>query len=77
MIEVVLQIPTGSGLVTAIAQVAVVLATLLLVGMLVALGVYAYRHLRGDGIEWPEDRDDPQGNEGVTRGDSDDDWKYY
>lgn len=72
----VLQLPTGSGLLATVAQVAVAAAMVLLVGMLVALGAYAYKNLRGDGIEWPDDRED-DATEGVSRGDSDDDWKYY
>lgn len=70
----VLQLSTG--LVESFAQMAAVLASLVLVLMVVALGTYAYKHLRGDGVEWP-DEDGPPDNEGVTRGDSEDEWKYY
>jgi hypothetical protein len=75
MEPVVLQIPTD-GLLGSLAQAAVVAASLLLVLMLVALGAYAYKHLRGDGIEWPEDKESTA-ESGVTKGDSDDEWKYY
>ncbi|WP_280535863.1 hypothetical protein [Halopenitus sp. POP-27] len=37
-------------------QAAAIAGTLLLVLFLVALGGIAYKHLRGDGIEWPDDR---------------------
>lgn len=72
MLATVLQIPTGSGLLSTLAQLATVGATLVLLLMLVALGSYAYKHLRGDGIEWPDEDDD-----GVDRADGDDEWKYY
>jgi hypothetical protein len=75
MVFVVLQLPSGSGLVDSLAQVAAAAGTLVLLLMLVALGAYAYKHLRGDGIEWPEE--DEGGERGVSHGDSDDEWKYY
>lgn len=78
MDSVVLQLPTD-GLLGSLAQAAVVMATLLLLMMLVALGVYAYKHLRGDGVEWPEDKESPPDSvaDGVSKGDSDDEWDYY
>jgi hypothetical protein len=78
MEPVVLQLPVD-GLLGSLAQAAVLMATLLLVMMLVALGVYAYKHLRGDGIEWPEDKESTPDSvtDGVSKGDSDDEWDYY
>lgn len=48
--------------------------TLVLVLILVAAGGIAYKALAGDGIEWPEDVED---DDEVSRGDPDDEWKYY
>lgn len=62
----------SGGLVESLGQVAVVAGMLLLVLMFVALGTYAYKHLRGDGIEWPEDNQD---DDGVSKS-TDDEWKY-
>lgn len=78
MESVVLQLPVD-GLVGSFAQVAVLLATVLLLMMLVALGVYAYKHLRGGGVEWPEDKENGPDSvtDGVTKGDNDDEWDYY
>lgn len=61
-----------SGLVESFAQVAMLGATVVLVLMLVALGGFAYKSLRGDGIRWPDDIEE---DDGVTRSD-DDEWKY-
>ncbi|QHS17657.1 hypothetical protein [Halopenitus persicus] len=47
-------------------QAAALAGTLLLVLFLVALGGIAYKHLRGDGIEWPDDRTG-EGGSGVDR----------
>jgi hypothetical protein len=63
----------GGGLLGSLAQVAVIAGTLLLVLAVVALGVFAYRELVGDGVEWP---DEDEGDD-VTRGDSGDEWEYY
>ncbi|MFB6184191.1 MAG: hypothetical protein ABEI96_06510 [Haloarculaceae archaeon] len=66
------------GLLASVAQVAVLAGTLVLLLTFVGLGAYAYKHLVGNGVEWPEDRDDVDtGDEGVTRGGKDDEWKYY
>lgn len=51
--------------------------SIVLVLMLVALGVYAYKNLRGDGVEWPEDKPDPAEDDELRRGDNEDEWKYY
>jgi hypothetical protein len=65
----------GSGLLESISQVAVIGGTLVLVLMLVALGAFAYKSVRGDGIRWPDDVDDEDDGT-VRRNHSDDEWKY-
>jgi hypothetical protein len=45
--------------------------------MLVALGSFAYKSLRGDGIRWPSDIEDDPDEEGARRGGPDDEWEYY
>lgn len=68
--------PLVSGLADVVGDLLVIAGTLLLVLMFVALGSYAYKQLRGDGIEWPDD--DPEAaDDEVTRGSDDDEWKYY
>jgi hypothetical protein len=47
--------------------------TFVLFLMLLALAGFAYKSLTG-GVEWPEDRDD---DDGLRRGDDDDEWDYY
>ncbi len=75
---VVLQIPTGSGIVETIGKVAATVASVVLILMIVALAGYAYKHLQGDGIEWPDDVEDPgAGDDEVESGDDDDEWDYY
>ena len=76
MDAIVLQLPTD-GLLGSLAQAATVMATLLLVMMLVALGYYAYKQTRGGGVEWPEDKENASATDGVSKGDSDDEWDYY
>lgn len=49
--------------------------TLILVLILVALAGFAYKSLTGDGIKWPDDIEDD--DDGVSRGDADDEWDYY
>lgn len=49
--------------------------SLVLLLMVVALGGYAYKQLRGDGVEWPDE--DPDSDDGVTSGEADDEWDYY
>lgn len=66
----------GGGLLESVGQVAVVAASVLLVMMCIALGTYAYKHLRGDGIDWPEDRD-AEDEDGLSHGNDDDEWDYY
>ncbi len=66
----------GAGLFESAAGMLVAAGTLVFVLMLVAIGGVAYRSFRGDGIEWPEDRD-PEAEEGVSEGNRDDEWDYY
>lgn len=73
---VIAQSALGSGLLGSIARVAVILGTLLLVMGVVALAAFAYRSLSGDGVEWPDEEPD-ESDDGVSRGDSDDEYKYY
>lgn len=77
MVFVVLQAGFGSGLAESLAQVSVLAGTLVLVLMLVALGSFAYRSLRGEGIRWPDEMDDDDPDEEVKRGNPDDEWDYY
>lgn len=70
-----LQLPFDSGLLETAAQLVTVVATVVLLMMLVALGSFAYKSLRGDGIRWPDEAESDE--ETVSKGDGDDDWKYY
>jgi hypothetical protein len=65
----------GGGLTESVAQVAVLAGTLVLALMLVALGAFAYKSLRGDGIRWPDE--EAGAEDDVHRGDADDEWDYY
>ena len=65
--------PFGGGLLESVAQVAVIAGTLVLVLMLVALGGFAYKQLRG-GVEWPEE--DPGNDDTGGSGDAEE-WDYY
>ena len=68
----------GTGLVESVAQAAVLAGTLVLALGLVALGAFAYRSIRGDGIRWPDETAEADTDEkGARRGDSDDEWDYY
>lgn len=65
----------GGGLAGSVAQVAVLSGTLVLGLVLIALGAFAYKSLRGDGIRWPDGKAGAE--DGVHRGDADDEWDYY
>ncbi|AUG49234.1 hypothetical protein BVU17_16800 [Haloarcula taiwanensis] len=69
----------GSGLLESVGQVAAVAGTVVLLLILVGLGAFAYKSLVGDGIRWPDERDemDSDDDDGVVQGSRDDDWKYY
>lgn len=66
----------GDGLVESAGQLAVVAGMFVLVLAFVALGSFAYKALRGDGIEWPDDADDAD-EDGVQRGTDEDEWEFY
>lgn len=72
----VLAQPFDSGLFDAVSQLVVTAGTVILVLMLVALGAFAYKSLRGDGIEWPDDREEADDEVHHATGD-DDEWEYY
>jgi hypothetical protein len=77
MTPVVLQAGIESGLVESFAQVVPLAASLVLVLMLVALGSFAYKSLRGDGIRWPDDIEEDSDEEGARPGTADEEWDYY
>lgn len=70
------QVPLASGLAESFTQVVPVVASLLVVLMLVALGTFIYKQVRGGGVEWPDDDSEPAEDE-LRRGGDDDEWKYY
>lgn len=70
-----LQLP--SGLFGMAFTLALIAGALLLVGVMVSLGVFAYRSTRGDGVPDPEDVAPEKADEGVSEGHDDDEWKYY
>ncbi|SDX93305.1 hypothetical protein [Halobellus clavatus] len=72
MAPVTLQILGGP--LESVAQIAGIAGTLVLALMIVALGTLAYKQLRGDGVEWPDDKND---DDGVSPGNTDDEWDYY
>jgi len=72
MVVPVLQ--AGSGLLDPVSGALALASSVVMVLMIVALVGIAYRHFRGGGIEWPDD--EPE-DEDVSRGEADDEWKYY
>ncbi|MFT4922206.1 MAG: hypothetical protein ACI8XM_001419 [Haloarculaceae archaeon] len=67
-----------AGLPDAFGGVAAIGAMIILGMILAALGSYAYKQLRGDGVEWPdEDPEEPGEDDGLRQADSDDEWDYY
>jgi len=76
-----LQFPVqlGSGLLESVGQVAAVAGTVVLLLILVGLGAFAYKNLIGDGVRWPDEREeaDSEEDDGVVQGSREDDWKYY
>jgi hypothetical protein len=67
----------GGGILGAAGGAVALAASLILVMMVVALGAFAYKSLRGGGIEWPEDREPDSEDGEVHRGNDDDEWDYY
>ncbi|MDY6819526.1 MAG: hypothetical protein SVG88_12775 [Halobacteriales archaeon] len=77
MAMVVFQLPSGGGLIGSFAQVAVIAGTVVLILMLVAFGGFVYKSLQGDGIEWPDDKEQLPDDDEIRQGDQDDEWDYY
>jgi hypothetical protein len=75
MASVLLQVVGGGGLLGSVAQVAAAAGTLVLALILVGLVTVAYKHFRGGGIEWPDEK--READDEVARGGSDDEWDYY
>ena len=69
----------GSGLLESVGQIAAVAGTVVLLLILVGLGAFAYKSLVGDGVRWPDEREeaDSDDDDGVVQGSREDDWKYY
>jgi hypothetical protein len=72
-----LQLQVGSGLLESISQAAAIAGTLVLLLLLVGLGGFAYKSLRGDGVRWPDEMDEAGETDGVSRGGDDDEWEFY
>jgi hypothetical protein len=64
----------GGGLLEYAAQAAGIAGAVVLALILVGMGSYAYKQLRGGGVEWPDEETD---DDSVSRGDTDDEWDYY
>ena len=60
----------------AVLALALVTGGLLLIGALVSFAVFAYRSVKGDGTRDPQEVV-PETEEGVSKGDADDEWDYY
>lgn len=69
----------GSGLLESVGQIAAVAGTVVLLLILVGLGAFAYKSVVGDGVRWPDERQETDSEEdnGVVQGSREDDWKYY
>jgi len=69
----------GSGLLESVGQLAAVAGTVVLLLILVGLGAFAYKSVVGDGVRWPDERQEADSEEdnGVVQGSREDDWKYY
>lgn len=67
----------GSGALGSVADLVALAGTLVLMLAFVALAAFAYRSLAGDGVEWPDETDETESEDGVRRGRTDDEWKYY
>jgi hypothetical protein len=63
----------SGGIFEAAAGAAVAAGSLVLVLALVAFAAFAYKQIRGDGVEWPDDEEEGE----VNRGGDDDEWDYY
>jgi len=63
------------GLTEAFSQVVVGAGAVVLLLVLVSLGSFAYRSYTG-GVEWPDEPSDDE-QDGISRSDDDDEWKYH
>lgn len=63
------------GLTEMVSQVVVGAGAVILLLMVVAIGGFAYKSLRG-GVEWPDEEPDDD-HDGVREGEEDDEWKFY
>ncbi|MFC7076896.1 hypothetical protein [Haloarcula halophila] len=72
-----LQMQVGSGILESVSQVAAAAGAFVLLLMLVALGSFAYKSLSGDGIRWPDETEETEQEDGVSRGGDDDEWEFY
>ncbi|EMA08819.1 hypothetical protein C437_07677 [Haloarcula vallismortis ATCC 29715] len=72
-------IQLGSGLLESVGQLAAVAGTVVLLLILVGLGAFAYKSVVGEGVRWPDEREemDSENEDGVVQGSREDDWKYY
>jgi len=75
MATVVLQ----SGLLEMAFSVAVVAGALLLLGGLVSFAVFLYKSIAGEGMRDPREvaPEKVEDDDGLTKGDPDDEWDYY
>lgn len=63
------------GLIGVAMDIAVIVAALLFLTMLIAFVGFIIKSLRGDGIEWPDEDESPDGDDVTERDDGE--WKYY
>ena len=68
----------GSGLLESVGQIAAVAGTVVLLLILIGLGAFAYKSVVGDGVRWPDEKEETDNDDdGVVQGSREDDWKYY
>lgn len=78
MVSAVLQ-SMPSGLLEIAISIALTAGVVLFIGGLVSFAVFAYRSLRGEGMKDPREivPEKTRNEEGVTKGDPEDEWEYY
>lgn len=69
--------PLVAGIMDTVGGLVSVAGSVILLLMLVGLGGFAYKSLRGDGIRWPDENAEEESDNEVQRGDDDDEWEYY
>jgi hypothetical protein len=67
--------PGQQGIPDIIGNLVGIAGTVVLLLIVVAMGAFVYKSLTG-GVEWP-DEDERDEEEGLTQGQSDDEWDYY